>query len=138
MPGFIPAGLGWVFGVNTLQFHSFDTTGRKTFYIESERTHTHTLTDTHCCCCFYLLLSQNLMTLFWLLCLWVSIISPKRVSFCSCPSISIRPRKNQWRLCSLGHRGTEERSQNEKHSNKNYRAEQHAQHTAALLMCLLQ
>lgn len=55
-----------------------------------------------CCRHYYLLLSQNLMTLFWLLCRCVSIMRLKRVSFCSFPSITIRPRKNQWRLCSLG------------------------------------
>lgn len=49
----------------------------------------------------HLLLSQNLMTLLLLLRLWVSMMRLKRVSSCSCPSISIRPRKNQWRLCSL-------------------------------------
>ncbi len=48
-----------------------------------------------------LLLSQNLMTLFWLLWRWVPIIRLKSVSFCSSLSMIIRPRKNQWRLCSL-------------------------------------
>lgn len=65
-------------------------------------THTHHL-GLLCCFPSYLLLSQNLMTLFWLLCRWVSIMRLNRVSFCSCPSITIRPRKNQWRLCSLGY-----------------------------------
>lgn len=77
-----------------------------THYIQSSWADTHTSLQagTQTAVVDHLLLSQNLMMLFWLLCLWVSIIRLKSVSFCSCPSISIRPRKNQWRLCSLGRR----------------------------------
>ena len=141
-PCLIRAGLGWVFWVNTLQFHAFDTTGdthtHRHTHLESVKcTHTRhlwLLCSFHC----YLLLSQNLMTLFWLLCCWVSIMRLKRVSFCSCPSITIRPRKNQWRLCSLGHRGAKKSLLNKNTTEWNVQSRAACtQHKAILLICSL-
>jgi len=48
-----------------------------------------------------LLLSLNLMMLLSLLCCWVAMIIWNREPSISSPSTTSRPRKNQWRLCSL-------------------------------------
>lgn len=90
-PDAISAGLGRILRADALQLHSSDCAGRTHDRLSpTEQKHA-----AQGCCWPHLLLSQNLMTLFWLLCLWVSIIRLKRVSFCSCPSITARPRKNQ-------------------------------------------
>lgn len=49
----------------------------------------------------HLLLSQNLMTLFWLLLSCVFMMRSNSECDFSCPSTTSRPLKNQWRLCSL-------------------------------------
>jgi len=56
--------------------------------------------------CSNLLLSENLMTLLLLLCSWVAITIFNSVLSFSMPSIISRPRKNQWRQCSLHHNYT--------------------------------
>ena len=48
-----------------------------------------------------LLLSLNVMMLLSLLCCWVAMIIWNREPSISSPSTTSRPRKNQWRLCSL-------------------------------------
>lgn len=134
VPSLILAGLRWVFWVNTLQLHPFDTTRHISHWVSvSRNTHTYNnKTSSPTCCC------RRTWWRCWGCCaagcpLWdwkESLSAPARRSPSApgrtsddCARWDTGVQRRHWRI----HKKTL--------SNKNYRAQQHAEHKAVLLIC---